>query len=90
MGFLRNSGEKALNHRTGASLKVFVSISPLTAQAVAAAERHTVALSTDGTLWAWGLIDIGQLGIGTISTNDPRGINTPQQVGTNSNWGPPR
>ena len=56
---------------------------------VVAAGSHTVALRADGTLWAWGVNNSGQLGIGTFSTNNPPGLNTPQQVGTNTNWGPP-
>jgi RNA polymerase sigma factor (sigma-70 family) len=55
-------------------------------QAVAAGYGHTLALRTDGTLWAWGFNDRGQLGIGTFSTNDPYAINTPQQVGSDTNW----
>jgi alpha-tubulin suppressor-like RCC1 family protein len=58
-------------------------------QTIAAGVWHAVALRRDGTLWAWGLNRNGQLGIGTFTTNDPPGINTPQQVGTNTNWGPP-
>jgi alpha-tubulin suppressor-like RCC1 family protein len=60
-----------------------------------AAGRHTVALRADGALWTWGLNNHGQLGIGTFTTNAPGsphsgfGISTPQQVGTNTNWGPP-
>jgi len=32
---------------------------------VAAGDLHTVALKTDGTLWAWGFNGYGQLGNGT-------------------------
>ena len=49
---------------------------------------HVVALRTDGTLWTWGGNNNGELGNGT---NGPStGATTPQQVGTNTNWGPPR
>jgi alpha-tubulin suppressor-like RCC1 family protein len=58
-------------------------------QAIAAGVFHTLALHTNGTLWAWGLNQGGELGIGSFSTNSPPGMNTPQQVGTNTNWGPP-
>jgi len=48
---------------------------------VAAGLTHTLALKTDGTLWAWGDNGEGQLGFGN---NDNQ--NTPQQVGTDNNW----
>ncbi|NQX71915.1 RCC1 repeat-containing protein, partial [Paenibacillus alba] len=35
-------------------------------QMVAAGDSHTVALKNDGTVWAWGLNNWGQIGIGTI------------------------
>lgn len=38
---------------------------------------HTLALKTDGTLWAWGQNAFGQLGDGTTATRS-----TPVQVGT--------
>ena len=50
-------------------------------KAIVGGKRYTLALKNDGTLYAWGLNDYGQLGIG--NTNNQ---NTPQQVGSNSNW----
>jgi len=38
--------------------------------------NHTVAIKKDGTLWAWGWNDIGQLGNGTNKNS-----NTPVQIG---------
>ena len=35
---------------------------------VSAGYNHTVALKQDGTLWAWGMNDNGQLGDGTVDT----------------------
>ncbi len=32
--------------------------------AVAAGDNHSVALRSDGSVWTWGLNDLGQLGIG--------------------------
>jgi len=43
--------------------------------------HHTVAIRTDGTLWAWGLNNAGQLGDGTTTNR-----HTPTQIGTARNW----
>jgi hypothetical protein len=43
--------------------------------------RHTFAIRTDGTLWAWGRNNIGNLGIG-VTTHQ----HSPVQVGTATNW----
>jgi alpha-tubulin suppressor-like RCC1 family protein len=51
-------------------------------KAVAAGERHTLALREDGALWAWGDNGYGQLGNGS----NRFGANPPQPVGTNKNW----
>ncbi|KKL80526.1 hypothetical protein LCGC14_2003880, partial [marine sediment metagenome] len=48
---------------------------------VAAGLEHTVAIKTDGTLWAWGSNSHGNLGDGT-SVNK----NTPTQIGTDNDW----
>jgi surface protein len=42
---------------------------------------HSLALKTDGTLWAWGRNNKGQLGDGTIADK-----NVPTQVGAATNW----
>lgn len=51
--------------------------------AVAAGAMHVVALKTDGTIWAWGNNNAGQLGYST-------GVNpynsTPTQIGTATDW----
>ena len=49
--------------------------------AVAAGGVHTVALKSDGTLWAWGDNRYGQLGDGT--TEDKT---VPKQIGSETNW----
>ncbi len=49
--------------------------------AVAAGYRHTVALKSDGTLWAWGANFLGQIGDGTEIHRD-----SPVQVGTDNDW----
>lgn len=50
-------------------------------KSVASGLEHTLAIKTDGTLWAWGRNDSGQLGIGTFTNS-----NIPVQVGTSNNW----
>jgi len=43
----------------------------------------SIAVKNDGTLWAWGYNDIGQLGRnGSINTNN----SSPVQIGSNTNW----
>jgi hypothetical protein len=44
-------------------------------QAIAAGDRYSLALKNDGTVWAWGSNDEGQLGDGTSTSS-----NTPVQV----------
>lgn len=46
------------------------------ATAVAAGSEHSLALRSDGTVWAWGANDEGQLGSGAVSGPQP----TPQPV----------
>ncbi len=48
---------------------------------VASGLEHTLAIKTDGTLWAWGRNDSGQLGIDSLIDS-----NIPVQVGTANNW----
>ena len=50
-------------------------------QSIASGLEHTLAIKSDGTLWAWGRNDNGQLGIGTIINS-----NIPIQIGTATNW----
>ena len=49
--------------------------------AVAAGDSHTVAVKSDGTLWAWGYNYYGQLGDGTRQQ-----ASSPVQIGTATNW----
>ncbi len=43
--------------------------------------KVSFGIKPDGTLWAWGLNDVGQLGIGNTTNQF-----TPVQVGTDTNW----
>jgi alpha-tubulin suppressor-like RCC1 family protein len=58
--------------------------------AITASATHSLALRSDGTLWAWGFNDAGYLGIGS-SSPDTCGVfgpcaKSPVQVGSASNW----
>lgn len=48
---------------------------------VSAGEFHSLAIKKDGTLWAWGRNNYGQLGNNTTTQQ-----NTPVQIGTDTNW----
>jgi alpha-tubulin suppressor-like RCC1 family protein len=48
---------------------------------VAAGGSHTVAIKSDGTLWAWGANGNGQLGLGDITHRY-----SPVQVGSDATW----
>lgn len=50
-------------------------------QTISCGGSHTIALKTNGTLWAWGLNSSGQLGNGN-NTNS----NIPVQIGTDTDW----
>lgn len=50
-------------------------------KSISAAEDYTLAVRYDGTLWAWGRNNHGQLGDGT--TEDK---NVPTQIGTDNDW----
>lgn len=43
--------------------------------------QSTLAVKTDGTLWAWGVNTYGQLGLGDVVSRS-----SPVQVGTDTNW----
>jgi hypothetical protein len=50
-------------------------------QSVSAGGTHTLAIKTDGTLWAWGINNNGQLGLG-----DTNQRTSPVQVGVDTTW----
>jgi hypothetical protein len=48
---------------------------------VATGDSHTVALYADGSIWAWGRNNSGQLGDGTVATRL-----SPVRIGNNTTW----
>ena len=66
---------------TGTGASVVLSLDEEVSQ-VFAGNYHTLAIKTDGTLWAWGHNSYGELGLGATSTL----VSSPTQVGTDTNW----
>lgn len=54
---------------------------PLTWQSISQGNNHTVAIRSDGTLWAWGLKPAARIGIGPVEYDT-----TPKLVGSGTNW----
>ncbi len=50
---------------------------------LSAGQSQTYAIKTDGTLWAWGSAEYGELGNGSKT---PAKVSTPTQVGTDTDW----
>ena len=75
-------------------LLAFIGTTTLNAQiagcfkTISAGQYHTIAIKTDGSLWAWGHNSNGQLGDGTntvfMGANNDK--NSPVQIGSATNW----
>jgi alpha-tubulin suppressor-like RCC1 family protein len=51
---------------------------------VSCGNQHTISSKTDGTIWAWGANNVGQLGQGNTT-----GRSSPVQIGGLTNWASP-
>ncbi len=70
-----NNGEQTA---TNNGVNINVAFKPLAAGAV-----HTVAIKSDGTLWAWGFNFVDSLGVGEVAGDIQT---TPMQVGSDNTW----
>lgn len=62
-----------------------VTPSPQYFKTVSSGNMHTLGIKTDGTLWAWGRNDFGQLGIGVKDASGSPD-HEPEQIGSDSDW----
>ena len=61
-----------------------VNIPPTRLIRISAGDAHTVAIKTDGSLWAWGYNYYGQLGDGTYGNSAEKHV--PTRIGTDTDW----
>jgi len=81
-----NPGTATIRARTNdgghtAACSVTVVLATTSGTTIVAGSDHTLALNADGSLWAWGYNNYGQLGDGTYTSR-----NVPIQVGTARDW----
>ncbi len=76
---LNTSGQLGDGTTTNRNTPVRVQKAGITWKAVSAGYYHTVGLAEDGSLWSWGVNDVGQLGDGTTTErNTPVKIQIPK------------
>jgi alpha-tubulin suppressor-like RCC1 family protein len=74
-------GQLGLNSRSNYSNASPNQVGALTNWSDVDMSWHTVAVKTDGTLWAWGVNYAGQLGTNNLSYRS-----SPVQIGADTNW----
>ncbi len=76
-------GQLGFGHTAIQNIPLSVNVEGVSAWKTASAGySHTMAITTDGKLYAWGDNDYGQLGLGNSGDTQ----NTPQQVGDKTYW----
>ncbi|MBK6521733.1 MAG: hypothetical protein IPG08_05040 [Sphingobacteriaceae bacterium] len=66
------------------SILLFFVVSQINGQcwkSIAGGGLHSIAIKTDGTLWAWGYNGQGEIGDGTLIDKS-----LPTQISTSTNW----
>ncbi|KAL0488078.1 E3 ubiquitin-protein ligase HERC, partial [Acrasis kona] len=77
-GYQNMLGNAVFTDTTVYSSYIPINVGNKTIKAISSGLRHTVALATDNTLWAWGNGDYGQTGTGSYTTGIvPTQITTP-------------
>ena len=74
-------GNGAANYSQGNNSPVQVGALSTWSKVYQSGFYHTLAIKTDGTLWAWGKNDRGQLGLGNTTQ-----YNSPKQIGALTDW----
>ena len=76
-----NQGQLGLGNNTNYSSPKQVGSLTTWKKVYAGYTYFTFAIKTDGTLWSWGVNNLGQLGLGNITS-----YSSPMQVGLLTNW----
>lgn len=76
-----NAGQLGLNDTSDRSSPTQVGVLTNWKQASGGGQEDTLAIQTDGTLWAWGRNDAGQLGLGNTTY-----YSAPMKVGALTTW----
>lgn len=74
-------GSLGIGSNADKNIPVMVANSYYPWASVSAGGAHSLAIQSDGSIWAWGVNDHGQLGIGSTSNT-----NTPNRVKTGGQW----